>query len=1241
MKNGLIAIYLSDSYFKGKLTRIGCEGHTNNTGDNGAGKTTSLNLIPVFYGLAPDKLIQKAGSKKSFIDFYLPRYQSMVVFEYIRAGQTCCVILYRKTDKSFAYRLAKGAADAYLFNEKSKEKLKECKEAKVWLKDYISTETLVSKQIDTTLDYRAIIQNDIKRLKVQRAKGASLSTDAYDFSLCSPESYMQHIESLTSVLMKHERLLEQFKTMVVDSFLVEQLDIGSIPFNKKDRVLINDLRSLIELNKHNDKFSRSINEYNNLKEVWGRLTSYKSQLNSLLVTCHDEIDDKSKNKISLEHDLTVKGDFYERTRDALNESLSVKNIELKINKEHLDSLYLKREGWDEEDISQKEAELGQLEDYRNQWITASEHYDNLLGSVKKEKYDHEISKLKVNEKAAKKVQVANENIRRIELELHSNEKASTEKTITLEKKKIDEQELYKKSIEDQQLGLQEKLVEAKVLAKIAKNLTDEETIVLSSHQEKLDSMETNIEHLELESKSLQYSFKIKRDDRSLALISYDRKNKILDTLQSKIEAISKQRYPVRGSLKEFLNSSGLAWRENIGKIIRPELLLNTKLSPELYAEVDLNNIFGISVNLDNVLSQDAALSDQILSEQLENLKLDVSLADDEVQLIETHLKEINAEIKKSEVQIQELNRKENHVKEEKKRLRFFINSQKETFKSNGLERFKVAETERSRVNEHINQLNHAIQSNLDDISYKYHQLVIAEKERFSFEEEKTTQSKVVIEENIFNVNQTLKKQCQDLDKLFESLLSDLNIDTKMEAEAKAQNEKCSKNLERVESYRELVNKYNIWEKIEWSRLGDFNNKNKNITAEVTALEQKIESNYNNFDNVKTILKQNIKKTTVQINNLKKSEETAQGCLNNINTQLELAPIDVQPSKVELAEAPILLFESVNDSVTEAVNLKRSIIKVIKNVVSFLGQTNNRTKINELWFQLHNSRIEASKYEPHEEEFFLESIKDIETLIETSIPDITSITIESIRTVGEQIIRFYQSLDSLKKKVSSVSTTLANNINTQHEFPAIGNIEISLVSKISEYDIWKDLKNFNSSWTTWQELEKGKLPTNDFLNAFASVIDSLGVSKITSDIASLVDINISLEENGRLVNIRNDNDLKHVSSTGISMLAVIVVFCGMTRYLCRDESVKIHWPLDELGKLSTQNTTLLFKFMDKHNIALFCAQPNPPSVLRKYFTTKNHLVKDEGVYRYTDWKSNKANPLLKTNEQSTKINKVAS
>lgn len=121
--------------------------------------------------------------------------------------------------------------------------------------------------------------------------------------------------------------------------------------------------------------------------------------------------------------------------------------------------------------------------------------------------------------------------------------------------------------------------------------------------------------------------------------------------------------------------------------------------------------------------------------------------------------------------------------------------------------------------------------------------------------------------------------------------------------------------------------------------------------------------------------------------------------------------------------------------------------------------------------------------------------------------------------------------------------------------------------------------------------------------------------------------IQITENGRQVPIKTDNDLQNASSTGLSMLAVIVVFCGMTRYLCPDDAVTIHWPLDEIGKLSGKNTVLLFDLMKQYNVTLFCAQPDATPALNRFFVNKNLLDLKQGVRQFEVKRSNTPNPLL--------------
>ncbi|MGP9492255.1 ATP-binding protein [Psychrobacter sp. AOP7-B1-24] len=132
--------------------------------------------------------------------------------------------------------------------------------------------------------------------------------------------------------------------------------------------------------------------------------------------------------------------------------------------------------------------------------------------------------------------------------------------------------------------------------------------------------------------------------------------------------------------------------------------------------------------------------------------------------------------------------------------------------------------------------------------------------------------------------------------------------------------------------------------------------------------------------------------------------------------------------------------------------------------------------------------------------------------------------------------------------------------------------------------------------------------------------------------SLVEMTIQITENGRQVPIKTDNDLQNASSTGLSMLAVIVVFCGMTRYLCPDDGVTIHWPLDEIGKLSGKNTVLLFDLMKQYNVTLFCAQPDASPALNRFFVNKNLLDLKKGVRQFEIKRSSASNPLLANSQR---------
>ena len=83
----------------------------------------------------------------------------MIVFEYSRMGKMCCAVLYRN-QQSLEYRFVQGAAEDVLFSDEALEQLNKYPDANQWLMQFIGHQTDVSKQIKTTKDYRAVIQNN-------------------------------------------------------------------------------------------------------------------------------------------------------------------------------------------------------------------------------------------------------------------------------------------------------------------------------------------------------------------------------------------------------------------------------------------------------------------------------------------------------------------------------------------------------------------------------------------------------------------------------------------------------------------------------------------------------------------------------------------------------------------------------------------------------------------------------------------------------------------------------------------------------------------------------------------------------------------------------------------------------------------------------------------------------------------------------------------------------------------------
>lgn len=154
-----------------------------------------------------------------------------------------------------------------------------------------------------------------------------------------------------------------------------------------------------------------------------------------------------------------------------------------------------------------------------------------------------------------------------------------------------------------------------------------------------------------------------------------------------------------------------------------------------------------------------------------------------------------------------------------------------------------------------------------------------------------------------------------------------------------------------------------------------------------------------------------------------------------------------------------------------------------------------------------------------------------------------------------------------------------------------------------------------------------LPDDNLLDSFYRAVNLLNNHNIdTAKKATFIELEILCTEQGREFRLTHHSDLTKASSTGISMMLIVVLFASLTRYLCNDENLAIHWPLDEIGRIDNKNTEDLFDFMNRQNIYLFCAEPELNPTKAKLFEYKNDMDRTLGVRVYQK-SPKKDNPLL--------------
>ncbi|NCT49766.1 MAG: ATP-binding protein, partial [Paraglaciecola sp.] len=211
-----------------------------------------------------------------------------------------------------------------------------------------------------------------------RKQGHGLMVAASKYSLCGTEHEMKHIDSLSSVLISKGKLLSKFKTMVVDSFLADQIEIGDAPYHKGDRDYIGSLEALIELEKHKNKFSEAIQSNVDLKDAWSALLGIKHSLEVDSVKIFDEHKSLAKKTSTVINEIEATSQDYYKNIGMLKTALNTIDSKNTSDEQQIEAIYSERARWDDDiRISEKIADYDNLSFFIEKMDQDISHYNNL------------------------------------------------------------------------------------------------------------------------------------------------------------------------------------------------------------------------------------------------------------------------------------------------------------------------------------------------------------------------------------------------------------------------------------------------------------------------------------------------------------------------------------------------------------------------------------------------------------------------------------------------------------------------------------------------------------------------------------------------------------------------------------------------------------------------------------------------------------------------------------------------
>lgn len=1199
----LLRIILIDCHIRGRVSELKVDSHTNISGTNAAGKTTLQRLLPLFWGELPSNIQRKNSVKDSIPLYYLPRDSSLLIYEYLRGtGQICQVLIcsdtkreklqYRFVDKPYCETDYGTRSDDGKYKPHSVRDIG----GNLRRKGIECSELLSNVQ-----DYRAIIQNNRQYLRKNKQSRLNLSNLAYNYSMCEPKESLVHMEKIvTAILSKHGKLdaMRQMVAQIIqeNSQAFETPKIDSVALS----AMTNDIGMLRAFKTNQTLFDRLISLGVDFNEVIQSICVLKSQALGFRPLLESTI---NSHKSDIEELRETKANAHRRWEETRSQ-LSLDKKEAEQQKEtvekRIDSIHSKRTWWADQNLSDLKTDVEILPIKREEKQNTKERLNDLLEEVEADQLKLESQKNIILIKFDKQQKSKQGQLTSNESKLSEEESIHNNNNIQLSSNKHEAINQTKDKHRDEIQTYQTIIGDLSIKAQTSNKTHEEESrlLTVASNHEEAEGFLSELKD-ELLSLTTQKSDFI--SDRSEADKKHSRVSRDISELEDKIHELSILAYPPAGSLHEFLEDSIIDWKSDIGRIINPGLLSRTDLAPSVNHTDSPKDFFGITLRTSTIHPPSLLSEREKIISDIEKQEQKLSTLGKNKEDAEKTLKKIHESIGTIERDIKVLESK-------------ISNAEKNLQSCKGLldmANFEVQQAVDDRKQEYIRQQK-LQKKELDNLKIKHStEIEILEEqwrkkkdhelERWQGIQETITENIDSIKTSLFTLSEKKEQHIKDLEKDFNAALSKKGIDDEVIAKLQTTIEKLTEEISATENRKGLIREFEDWQHDIWeTELPRKNKEVEQLTESINTLNTSIEITDKNFNAI-----------SAEINT---KQKTFEGAYRDYSGEMErLNKIQKEWGAFDRIESDSLSFSlsNIRQALNEAESKLsqfdshyREITNHIDQVSSIINLNGNSAIIG-AWSQLLqeaqeqlNNLSNGHTYKRH-----IYVTERLPQLVYNQVSNIENLQKSQAQRYGDQFKKLHDILIGYHRMIDLESRTLAAVISENLDLDGISNAEIGLKSKIKELGYWETLEDIVKHFDEWKETGFVDLPNEEFLSALSEMKNLL--HKITGSIQldTIFDLFVKIEENGKPLIITNDSLLDNVSSNGMKYLVLCKLYMGFTKMLNESRRSVIHWPVDELGELHGNNISKLFHMLNKNNVIMVGALPQPDTHLLDMFTNK--------------------------------------